>query len=52
MNSHEAENLFNLTPLEDDLTQRLQQVIQSEITARDGVISFSRYMELALYYPW
>jgi SAM-dependent MidA family methyltransferase len=51
MNSHEAENLFKLTPLEHDLTQRLQQVIQSEIAACNGVISFSRYMELALYYP-
>lgn len=48
----EFNKLFaNLTPLELEITQELQQIIQSEIQLNNGVISFRRYMELALYYP-
>lgn len=48
----EFNKLFaNLTPLELEITQELQQIIQSEIQVNNGVISFRRYMELALYYP-
>ena len=43
--------LFKLSSAELDLTQQLSNIIQSEIKAHAGVIPFSRYMELALYYP-
>lgn len=41
----------NLTPEEIQLSKELQEIIVNEIDKNGGVISFSRYMELALYYP-
>jgi SAM-dependent MidA family methyltransferase len=41
----------NLTPEEIQLSKELQEIIINEIDKNGGVISFSRYMELALYYP-
>ncbi|RTK93999.1 MAG: class I SAM-dependent methyltransferase [Neisseriaceae bacterium] len=41
----------NLTPEEVQLSKELQEIIINEIDKNGGVISFSRYMELALYYP-
>lgn len=43
--------LFQLSPEEHQLTQKLQNIINHEIEQAGGVISFARYMELALYYP-
>lgn len=51
MSNNELDSLFQLGLDEQELTQNLQQIIHSEIKANSGVISFSRYMELALYYP-
>ena len=45
------DQLFKLTPEEQQLTGRLQTIIREEIAAAGGVIPFNRYMELALYYP-
>ncbi len=50
MTDNNAE-LFQLTPEEHQLTQQLQNIINHEIEQSGGVISFARYMELALYYP-
>lgn len=41
----------NLTPEEIQLSKELQEIIINDIDKNGGVISFSRYMELALYYP-
>lgn len=51
MSNNELNSLFQLSPDEQDLTQCLQQIIRAEIETNSGVISFSRYMELSLYYP-
>lgn len=51
MSNNELDSLFQLSKGEQDLTKRLQQIIRAEIEANSGVISFSRYMELSLYYP-
>lgn len=40
---------FQLTSAEEDLTFQLQQKINTEIAASSNGISFSHYMELALY---
>lgn len=40
-----------LTPEELELSNMLSKIIQQEIELNGGVIPFSRYMELALYYP-
>lgn len=45
------QNIFNLSPEELNLTLQLQEIIVKEINNNAGVIPFSRYMELALYYP-
>lgn len=50
MTDNNAE-LFQLSPEEHQLTQKLQSIINHEIEQSGGVISFARYMELALYYP-
>ncbi len=50
MTDNNAE-LFQLSPEEHQLTQKLQNIINNEIEQSGGVISFARYMELALYYP-
>lgn len=47
----ELHKLFDLTVAEKELTRRLSEIIYSEIKQQAGVIPFSRYMELALYYP-
>ena len=51
MINNELDTLFQLSSGERDLTEQLQQIIRAEIEANSGIISFSRYMELALYYP-
>jgi len=43
--------VFDLTHEEADLTGKLGNIIKNEINNCGGVIPFSRYMELALYYP-
>ncbi|MEN9946551.1 MAG: hypothetical protein RLZZ293_937 [Pseudomonadota bacterium] len=49
MNSY---NRYQLSPAEQNLTNQLKQIIIHEIeNSNMGVISFARYMELALYYP-
>ncbi|MBX9598645.1 MAG: SAM-dependent methyltransferase [Burkholderiales bacterium] len=50
MTDNNAE-LFQLSPEEHQLTQKLQNIINHEIEQAGGTISFARYMELALYYP-
>lgn len=50
MTDNNAE-LFQLSPEEHQLTQKLQTIINHEIEQSGGVISFARYMEFALYYP-
>lgn len=48
----EIKDLFaNLTNEEKELTNKLQNIIKNEIEQNNEIISFSRYMELALYYP-
>ncbi|MCE2706527.1 MAG: SAM-dependent methyltransferase [Proteobacteria bacterium] len=44
-------SIFNFTPEELDLTNKLQLIIKQEIDTSNGSIPFSRYMELALYHP-
>lgn len=44
-------SIFELSLQEQELTNNLSQIIQAEIIANQGQISFSRYMELALYHP-
>lgn len=51
MINNELDTLFQLSLGERDLTEQLQQIIRAEIEVNSGIISFSRYMELALYYP-
>lgn len=52
MMNNPSNQIFDcLTPEEILLSKQLKQVIQNEIIKSGGVISFSRYMELALYYP-
>lgn len=50
-NNQTADLFVNLTPEEIALSNELQQIIIQEIEASGGIIKFSRYMELALYYP-
>lgn len=48
----EINQLFeNLSDEELDLTNQLQNIIKKEISDNNNNIPFSRYMELALYYP-
>ncbi|MDD3266243.1 MAG: SAM-dependent methyltransferase [Burkholderiales bacterium] len=48
----EINQLFeNLSDEESELTYQLQNIIKKEIYDSNGNIPFSRYMELALYYP-
>lgn len=52
MSNNQINELFaNFTTEELNLSHELQQIIIQEINASGGVIKFSRYMELALYYP-
>lgn len=44
-------DLFQLSTEELQLSQELAAIIHNEIIVNHGVIPFSRYMELALYYP-
>lgn len=46
-----AVELFQLSVAEQALSGQLEQIICQDIIASGGVISFRRYMELALYYP-
>lgn len=43
--------VFNLSSEELALSEELSTIIRQEIESSGGVIAFSRYMELALYYP-
>ena len=43
--------LFTLDSEQETLTNQLQQIVFAEINKNNNYISFSRYMELALYHP-